>query len=68
MRKYILNGSVIGAAFGIISLIKATREGPRDWRLLLMWIAWGLSVVIAVATVQRDSQEELEEYEDRRLQ
>jgi hypothetical protein len=51
MRKYILSGAVISALFGGLSIIRATREGPRDWRLVLMWVSWALSLVIAVGSV-----------------
>jgi hypothetical protein len=51
MRKYILSGAVISALFGGLSIIRATREGPRDWRLVLMWVSWALSVAIAVGSV-----------------
>lgn len=63
MRKYIFNGSLISAVFGGWSALQTTRKGPRDWRLILMWISWGTSVAIAVGTVLQQSKEadELEE-------
>jgi hypothetical protein len=57
MRKYIFSGTVISALFGGLSTVQATRSGPRDWRLILMWISWGLTVAIAVGTVVKDSQD-----------
>jgi len=57
MRKYIFSGTVISAVFGGLSTVQATRNGPRDWRLALMWISWGLTVAIAVGTVVKDSQD-----------
>ena len=57
MRKFIFSGTVISALFGGISTVQATRSGPRDWRLILMWISWGLTVAIAVGTVVKDSQD-----------
>jgi len=57
MRKYLLNGAVIGAATGAWSLIKQTKGGRRDWMLVLMWISWALSTAIAIGTVYRNSQE-----------
>jgi hypothetical protein len=57
MRKYVLSGAVVSAVFGGLSIIRATREGPRDWRLILMWVSWALSVAIAVGSVmQRDTE------------
>jgi len=57
MRKFIFSGTVISALFGGLSTVQATRSGPRDWRLILMWISWGLTVAIAVGTVVKDSQD-----------
>ncbi len=62
MRKFIFNTSVIGAVFGVFGVIQSTRRGPRDWRLLLAWISWGLTVAIAVGTVVENAKtRELEE-------
>ena len=58
MRKFIFSGTVISALFGGLSTVQATRSGPRDWRLILMWISWGLTVAIAVGTVVKDSQDD----------
>ena len=61
MRKFLFNTSVLSSLFGAVGVVKATQRGPRDWRLLLMWIAWGCSVAIAVGTVIEDSKhDELE--------
>ena len=51
MRKFILNTSVLSSLFGAVGVIQATRKGPRDWRLILMWVGWACSVAIAVGTV-----------------
>jgi hypothetical protein len=51
VRKFIFNTSVLSSLFGAVGVIQATRKGPRDWRLILMWLAWGCSVAIAVGTV-----------------
>ena len=60
MRKFLLNGSILSAVTSGWSVMQATRKGPRDWRLVLLWISWGLSIAIAVGTVVKDSQEEIE--------
>ncbi|WAB83982.1 hypothetical protein OVN20_13280 [Microcella daejeonensis] len=54
MRKYIFNGAIINAAFSAVGVINATRKGPHDWRLALMWASWGISVAIAVGTIIED--------------
>lgn len=65
MRKYMFSGTVISALFGGLSTVQATRKGPRDWRLILMWISWGLTVAIAVGTVIKDSENHpLDQLED----
>jgi hypothetical protein len=63
MRKFIFNFSVLSALFGAVGLVRTTTTGPRDWRLILMWVAWGINVVIAVGTVAEQAKEhELEEW------
>ena len=55
MRKFLFSSSVISALFGGWSTLQTTRRGPRDWRLLLMWVSWALSVAIAVGTVVNEA-------------
>jgi hypothetical protein len=57
VRKFIFNSSIIGAVFGAYSVIQTTRRGPRDWRLILMWLGWGITVALAVGTVVQDDRE-----------
>lgn len=61
MRKFIFSGSVLSAIFGGWSTVQATRKGPRDWRLLFMWISWALTVAVAVGTVKINADNELRE-------
>jgi len=56
MRKYLFSGAVISAIFGAVGVIKATASGPRDWRLLLMWISWAASLAIAIGTVTDETK------------
>lgn len=61
VRKFLFSGSVLSALFSGWGAIKATRSGPRDWRLLAMWISWGLTLAIAIGTVvKEDERRELE--------
>jgi hypothetical protein len=60
MRKFLFNASVVSALFGVIGVVQSTRRGPRDWRLILAWISWGLTVAIAVGTVVKESQDHTE--------
>jgi hypothetical protein len=64
MRRYLFNPGVLGALAGGIGVLKATKQGPRDWRLGLLWASWGIGVALAIGAVnQREDairQEELE--------
>jgi hypothetical protein len=57
MRKFIFNGAVLGALFGAWSAIQTTRHGPRDWRLVLTWVSWALTLVLAIGSAVSDSRE-----------
>lgn len=57
MRKYLFNGSMISAVFGGISALQATRQGPRDWKLILLWVSWGISLALAISTVLDESKQ-----------
>lgn len=51
MRKFIFNGAIISAVFSGISALRATKSGPRDWRLALLWVSWAASLAIALGNV-----------------
>lgn len=62
MRKFIFSTTVLGAIAGGWSTVQQTRNGPRDWRLALMWISWALAVAVAIGTVAENARTaELEE-------
>ena len=62
MRKFIFSGSIIGAVIGGISAYRATKDGPRDWRTVLLWISWAATLATAIGTVVIDAkQAELDE-------
>lgn len=58
MRRFIFNTGILSAVFGVWGVVRATRKGPRDWRLVLMWISWGLTMALAVGAVVEQSREE----------
>ncbi|HWU47863.1 MAG TPA: hypothetical protein VN133_13995 [Humibacter sp.] len=66
MRKYLFNGGVIGAVFGLLSPVQATRKGPRDWRLAVIWGSWALTLAVAVITVRDQSRITAEKQRARR--
>lgn len=57
MRKFLFNTSVLGAVFGGITALRETIRGPRDWRTVLIWIGWGISVALAIGAVMRANEE-----------
>ena len=57
MRKFLFNTSILGAIFGGITALRETIRGPRDWRTVLIWIGWGISVALAVGAVMRSNEE-----------
>lgn len=63
MRKFLFSGTVISALFGGFGVMKATKQGPRDWRLALMWLGWACTMAIAIGTVikQAETGNELKE-------
>ncbi len=63
MRKFILNTSVLSAVAGGWGVVQTTRRGPRDWRLVLMYVSWGIAVAIAVGTVIEQANNDQHELE-----
>lgn len=57
MRKYLFSGAVISAIISGIGVVKTTASGPRDWRLLLMWVSWAASLAIAIGTVAEETKQ-----------
>jgi hypothetical protein len=57
MRKFIFSSAMLGVVSGGWNAVQATRHGPRDWRLLLLWIGWALSAAVAIGTVIEDANE-----------
>jgi hypothetical protein len=55
MRKFIFSSAMIGVVSGGWNAVQATRNGPRDWRLLLLWIGWAMSAAVAIGTVIEDA-------------
>lgn len=64
MRKYLFNAGVLSSITSAVGIVKATRSGPRDWRLAMLWASWAIGVALAFGAVkQREEsvrQDELE--------
>jgi len=58
--RYVLNPAILGAVAGAIPVIRQSVRGPRDWRLALAWVGWGINVAIAVGTVVETVREQRE--------
>lgn len=63
MRKYVLNFTVISAFAGAITLIRTSKNAPRDWRLALLWIGWLVTVANAFAAVSERTEQKQAEAE-----
>jgi hypothetical protein len=57
MRKYIMNTSIISAIFGGFHTLQATRKGPRDWRLIFIWISWIATLALAIGSVADEAND-----------
>lgn len=57
MRKFLFNGSVWSSIISGYSVLQTSRQGPRDWRLALTWVAWLATTIVAIGTVIEDDRE-----------
>lgn len=57
MRKFIFSTAMLSVLSGGWNTVQATRKGPRDWRLILMWIGWAIGAAIAIGTIVEESNE-----------
>jgi hypothetical protein len=51
---------MISAAFGLVGAVRTTTSGPRDWRLILVWVSALATLGLAVGSVlDKDKLDEL---------
>ncbi len=63
MKKFLMNGTFISVLFSVFGLIKTTMTGKRDWKLILLWASWVLSLIAVIAAINDpDADDELDEY------
>ncbi len=63
MKKFLMNGTFISVLFSVFGLIKTTMTGKRDWKLVLLWASWVLSLIAVIAAINDpDADDELDEY------
>lgn len=55
--KYITNIGIISTLFGAVGVAKQTKRMPNDWRRYLIWAAWGITLVLAIASVQKAGED-----------
>jgi hypothetical protein len=55
LRKYLMNPAVISGLLSGVSAFRQSRKNDTDWRTYLTWIAWGLTLVVAIGTVRMES-------------
>ena len=58
LRKYLMNGAIISAVFSGISALRQQRKTTNDWRTYLTWVAWLLTLIVAIGTVRIESKDE----------
>lgn len=58
MRKFIFNASFLNAVLSGFGIIRSTIKGPRDWRLIVAWVGWIVSLIVAVGAILTPDAEE----------
>ena len=56
--KYLTNMGVIGALVGAMGVSKQTQSMPRDWRRIIVWLVWAMGLVLAIAAVSKQPEDE----------
>lgn len=56
--KYLTNFGVLGAAAGVLSTARRTSAMPRDWRRFIVWGVWIAGLVLAIAGVALQGEDE----------
>lgn len=53
-----MNGGFLSALFSGFGLVKATITGKRDWKLVLLWVSWILSLIAIIAAVNETERDD----------
>lgn len=56
--KYVTNLGVIGALLGVLGTMKQTQNMPRDWRRFIVWGVWAAGLLLALAGVAKQQDDE----------
>lgn len=57
LGKYVTNIGVLSTLMGALGVSKQTKKMPHDWRRLLVWAGWLIGLVLTVASVAMDPNE-----------
>jgi hypothetical protein len=60
MKRFLMNGTFLSALFSGFGLIRQTIMGKRDWKLVLLWVSWIISLVAIVATISDPDEDEID--------
>ncbi|HEU0257068.1 MAG TPA: hypothetical protein VFQ96_04435 [Microbacteriaceae bacterium] len=55
MRKYV-SVAMLGVVFGLFRLLRRTARGPRDKRLALSWLGWGVGTSLTCGSIRARSR------------
>lgn len=58
LGKYLTNFGVIGAVIGALGTARQTQSMPKDWRRFIVWGVWGAGLVLAIAGVAKQIDDE----------
>lgn len=56
LRKYLFNGVLVSALISGLGALRQQRKAPADWRTVLTWASWLLTLIVAIGTVRIESQ------------
>ncbi|WP_040165651.1 hypothetical protein [Microbacterium gorillae] len=51
MRRYLFGTGIIGVVTTGVTLLKSMREQEFTWRTAIAWLSWGLSLALAIGTI-----------------
>lgn len=59
--KYVTNFGIIGAVLGAFGVAKQTKAMAPDWRRYIVWLVWILGLVLTIAGVAKEYDDEQHE-------
>ena len=60
MKRFLMNGTFISALFSGFGLVRQTVAGKRDWKLVLLWASWLISLVAIIAAINDHDEDDLD--------